>query len=367
MRKSLSAIENKVYSGKRITAGDALTLFGSDDILAIGKMADFRRRETAGDEVYYSYNLNVNPTNVCELRCGLCAFSRDRGEAGSYESGIPEILERVRKIARKAGGKLFEAHIVGGLNPAYGLEFYEKLLPMIKKSVRGVTVQAFTAVEVDYFARLAGIGLHETLLRLKKAGLDAMPGGGAEIFAPGVREKICPDKMGAGRWLEVMRHAHEVGIPSNATMLYGHVESDEDRVDHMDRLRGLQDETGGFRSFVPLAFHEKNTRVERSRPATGFDDLKVVAVARLFLDNFRNVKALYTSLGLRFAQIALEFGANDLGGTSLDERIADAAGAGSHSGISEADLVKTIEGAERVPVRTNSLYAAGRAREAKNA
>jgi len=365
MKKKLDRIEDKVYSGERITREDALALFASNDILAIGKMADLRRSQIAGDDVYYSYNLNVNPTNICALRCDLCAFSRDEGDPGSYALDAAEIIERVKKIAKLSHGSLFEVHIVGGLNPAYGLTYYEKLLKEIKKAVRGVSIQAFTAVEIDYFARLEGVNASEALRRLKKAGLDAMPGGGAEIFDESVRKRICRSKIGADKWLDVMRAAHNAGIPSNATMLYGHIETDEQRVEHMERLRALQDETRGFKSFVPLAFFEKNTRVRRTRAATGFDDLKVIAIGRIFLDNFRNVKALYTALGIRFAQIALEFGANDLGGTSLDERIVNAAGASVGSETSERELVEIINGAGRKPVRTNSLYRAGNSGEVR--
>ncbi len=356
MDKTLQKIEKKVYAGERINTDDALSLFASNDIIAIGKMADFMRQKNASDEVYYSYNLNINPTNVCQLRCDLCAFSKDAGEPGSYELSFDEMMRKIKEMAGTDPKDLFEVHIVGGLNPKYGLDFYIKLLKAIKAVRKGISIQAFTAVEIEYLADISKISVPEVLKKLKNAGLDTMPGGGAEIFNKRVRDKICSKKISAKKWLAVMETAHGLGLPTNATMLYGHIETDAERVEHLEMLRNLQDRTGGFKCLVPLSFHKANTKVARTRVNTGYDDLKVIAVSRIFLDNFPGVKALYTTLGLKFAQAALFFGANDLGGTSFDERIVKAAGARHVESVSEMDLIKIIKGAGRTAVRTESTY-----------
>lgn len=355
---AIDEIKEKVFADERITADDALRLFASDDIITLGEMAARRLKKAAPapDEVYYSYNLNINPTNICELRCELCAFSKDSDETGAYSETADEILGRVRAAYKSSPDGHIEVHIVGGLDRRYDLSFYEKLLRAIKAVSRKISIQAFTAVEIDYMAGLGGISASETLARLKAAGLDAMPGGGAEIFNDGIRKKICPKKIKTAAWLDVMKQAHAQGIPTNATMLFGHIETDGDRVRHMQLLRDLQDETGGFKSFVPLAFYDKNVKVARTRFNSGFDDLKVIAVARIFLDNFAYIKALHNMMGLKFSQAALYFGANDLGGTSYDERIVRAAGAVPAGVVTERDLIKIITGAGKIPVRTDSTY-----------
>jgi len=356
--KKMKSIKEKVYSNARIDAEDALYLFESNDIIAIGELAA-RRMQTsapAPEEVYYSYNININPTNICGHRCKLCAFSKDAGDDGAYEESAVDIIQRVKAAVKSSADGHIEAHIVGGLSPKYDLSFYEGLLRSIKKISRKITIQAFTAVEIDYLSSLAGIGVTKILEKLKAAGLDALPGGGAEIFNDKIRSVICEKKIRTDAWLDVMKKAHQIGIPTNATMLYGHIETDGDRVKHLELLRNLQDDTGGFKSFVPLAFYGENVEVKRNRYNSGFDDLKVIAIARIFLDNFSNIKALHNMLGLKFAQTALYFGANDLGGTSFDERIARAAGAYSPGLIRESDLVKIIDGAGKKAVKTDSTY-----------
>jgi len=354
----MNSIKDKVFSNKRISVQDALFLFESDDIITLGELADCRLKSAAEAprEVYYSYNININPTNICRLRCKLCAFSKSPGDDGAYSQTAGEILSRVKKALKANPGEHIEAHIVGGLDPAYDLSFYESLLRRLKALSDKITVQAFTAVEIDYLSKLDKISADEVLKALKKAGLDAMPGGGAEIFNDEIRSVICEKKIKSREWLDIMKKAHAHGIPTNATMLYGHVETDSDRVRHLELLRELQDETSGFKSFVPLAFHDKNAIVKKKRYTSGIDDLKVLAVSRIFLDNFSNVKALHNMLGLKFAQTTLFFGANDLGGTSFDERIVKAAGACQAAEVSEADLVRLIEGAQKIAVRTDSTY-----------
>lgn len=354
----MKSIKEKVFSDKRISADDALYLFESNDITAIGEMAARRLLHSAPapEEVYYSYNININPTNICTHRCRLCAFSKDAGSDDAYEESAEEIIRRVKAAVKSSGDGHVEAHIVGGLSPEYGLAFYEGLLRSIKAVSHKITIQAFTAVEIDYLSSLAGISVTGVLERLKAAGLDALPGGGAEIFNDEIRSVICEKKIKTAAWLDVMKQAHKLGIPTNATMLYGHIETDRDRVRHLELLRKLQDETGGFKSFVPLSFYGDNVDIKRTRYNSGFDDLKVIAIARIFLDNFMNIKALHNMLGLKFAQAALYFGANDLGGTSFDERIAKAAGAYSPTLVKEDCLIKIIDGAGKKAVKTDSAY-----------
>jgi len=356
--KTLNPVAEKVMSNQRINQDDALRLFRSNDIISIGRLADYRLKSENNlpDEVYYSYNLNINPTNICELRCKLCAFSKSAGEAGAYELKLSEMIDSAKMLAHLNPDEHLEVHIVGGLHAPYNLDFYEKLLSEIKAIDKKMSIQAFTAVEIDYMAKKSGTDIKTTLKRLKEAGLDAMPGGGAEIFSDRTRKDICEKKISGEKWLAIMKEAHELNIPTNATMLYGHIETDQERVEHMKRLRDLQDETGGFKSFVPLSFHESNTRVKKSRCNTGFDDLKVLAIARIFLDNFQNIKALHNTLGLKFAQIALFYGANDLGGTAYDEKIIKAAGALADNGIVENDIITIIKAAGKIPVRTDSAY-----------
>jgi aminodeoxyfutalosine synthase len=356
--KNMKLIKEKVYSNARISADDALYLFESNDIIAIGEMAARRLRHSAPapEEVYYSYNININPTNICGHRCRLCAFSKDAGGEGAYEETAGEIIRRVEAAVKSSEDGHIEAHIVGGLSPKYDLAFYEGLLRSIKALSNKITIQAFTAVEIDYLSSLAGISVTKVLERLKAAGLDALPGGGAEIFNDKIRSVICEKKIKTSAWLDVMKRAHQLGIPTNATMLYGHIETDRDRARHLELLRNLQDETGGFKSFVPLSFYGDNVDIKRTRYNSGFDDLKVIAVARIFLDNFISIKALHNMLGLKFAQAALYFGANDLGGTSFDERIAKAAGAYSPAIVRESGLIKIIEGAGKKAVKTDSAY-----------
>ncbi len=356
--KKLCLIKEKVYSNKRIDTDDALYLYGSNDIIAIGEMASHRLKNSTlfYNEVYYSHNINVNPTNICELRCNLCAFSKDFGAEGAYARSADEMIDEICAAYEACGDGYIEIHIVGGLTPVYNLDFYENFLRRIKKCGTKITIQAFTAVEIDYLASNARISIEETLVRLKSAGLDAVAGGGAEIFNDAVRSIICEKKIKSAVWLDIMKKAHELGIPSNVTMLYGHIETDADRVEHLRKIRELQDETGGFKSFVPLAFFGEKTAVRNTRYNSGFDDLKNIAIGRIFLDNFLSVKALHNMLGLKFAQAALYFGANDLGGTSFKERIARAAGAFSVEVIGEDDLIKIIKNAGKTAVKTDSTY-----------
>ncbi len=362
---SLTRIEKKVLSGKRLTSEDALFLFNSDDIFAIGRLANHVAQSKNGNNAYYVQNHHVNPTNICVNRCKFCAFSRSRGEKGAYEMSIKDVIKKLgkqigTKAQRRKGAKnvhsFSEVHIVGGLHPEWTLDYYLDMLRAIKENFPVLHIKAFTAVEIDYFSKLSGLSLKETLTVLKEAGLESMPGGGAEILNGRVRNKICPEKINGQRWLKVMETAHKVGIRTNATMLYGHVEKYKDRVDHMMKLRELQDKTGGFQAFIPLAFHPKNTNIEGAQYTSGIDDLKTIAISRLVLDNFSHIKAYWIMLGAKIAQLALMFGADDLDGTIVEEKITKSAGALSGSAMTKRELVNLIEKAGKVPVERDSFY-----------
>ena len=344
---------DKVRAGERLTADEALCLYEEGDLFDLGRLAAERNRQLNGEVVFYNINRHINPTNICVNQCRFCAYSRLKGEDGAYEQGVAEILDEVDN-AEELG--IREFHIVGGLHPDWPFEFYLELLRGLKKAHPGIVIKAFTAVEIDYFAKISGLSVAEVFIRLKEAGLEAMPGGGAEIFAPAVRNRICPEKISGERWLEIMELAHAAGIPTNATMLYGHVENFADRIDHMEKLRRLQDRTRGFQVFIPLAFHATNTDIRKKGETSGIDDLKTLAVARLYLDNFRHLKAYWVMLGEKIAQLALLFGVNDLDGTVVRERITHAAGAKSAVGLDEDYIRNLIRRAGKEPVERDTFY-----------
>lgn len=363
---SLKKIEHKVFSGKRLTADDAMTLFHSNDIFTIGRLANHVARIKNGDQAYFIRNHHVNPSNICVNRCKFCAFSRSKGDAGAYELSIEQIIMKlkahmnpsIRKGAR-AGIlciPLTEVHIVGGLHPDWPFVYYLEMIRKIRESFPALHIKAFTAVEVDYFTKLSGMSIRNTLQALKKAGLGSMPGGGAEILNSRVRKRICPEKVNGQRWLKVMETAHALGIKTNATMLYGHVETLKHRVEHMLKLRDLQDRTGGFQAFIPLAFHPVNTNIKGAKYTSGIDDLKTIAISRLFLDNFPHIKAYWIMLGERLAQLALLFGSDDLDGTIIEEKITRSAGALSGMEITKKELMNLIEKAGKIPVERDSYY-----------
>ncbi|MBI5050885.1 MAG: aminofutalosine synthase MqnE [Nitrospirae bacterium] len=352
---SLNKIETKVFSGKRLTPNDALTLFESDDIFAIGRLASYVARKKNGDNVYFVQNYHINPTNICVNRCKFCAFSRSKGEKGAYELTIKDIIKKLHPSSFILH-PYSEVHLVGGLHPERSFDFYIDMVRRIKNAFPHIHIKAFTAVEIDYFTKISRLSLTDTLRALKNAGLDSMPGGGAEIFNKGIRNKICAEKIDGKRWLEVMENAHGAGIRSNATMLYGHIEKYEHRAEHMLKLRNLQDRTGGFQAFIPLAFHPKNTRINGGCYTSGIDDLKTIAISRLFLDNFPHIKAYWIMLGEKIAQLALLFGADDVDGTVIEEKITHSAGALSGRGMSKNELINLIKKAGKVPVERDGFY-----------
>ncbi len=324
------------------------------DILDLGSIAHDLRDRLHGDATCYGVNMNLNYTNICELRCPLCAFSRDSGDPEAFVLSPEEFERRVRGAV--ADG-IDEVHIVGGLHPELTLGYYEEMLGRIRKVKPELFIVAFTAVEYDHFAKVSGIPLEEVFRRLIEAGVNALPGGGAEIFSEQVREVIAPKKISALRWLEIMRLAHNLGLKTNATMLYNHLESVDDLVDHLFRLRDLQDETGGFKTFVPLPFHGGNTTVQAKRKfTTGFDDIRIYAASRIILHNIPHLKALWMYVGEKMAQVLLRFGVDDISGTYHNEKIVHAAGARTPDFGNEAHLKRIIENAGLVPRRTNAGY-----------
>lgn len=347
-------ISEKVRAGQRISTDEALFLFASTDLLALGELAALVNERKNGTNVYFNVNRHINPTNVCVNRCAFCAFSRTSGEDGAYTLAIEEICRRAQEAE---GDGATEVHIVGGLHPDLAFEFYEELLGAIRRTAPQLHIKAFTAVEIEYFSRISGLTIEAVLERLICAGLGSMPGGGAEILVEDVRNKICPEKISGARWLEIIRLAHMAGLKTNATMLYGHVETAADRVAHMDLLRTLQDETGGFQAFIPLAFQVDNSDLKLDIKGTsGTDDLKTLAIARIFLDNFDHVKAYWIMLGEKIAQVSLAFGVNDLDGTVVEEKIGHDAGALSPQSQTIEGIIRLIRNAGKTPVERDTLY-----------
>lgn len=350
---ALGPIYEKVLAQERLTREDGLTLYRTPDLLGVGYLADLVRRRLHGNKAYYIYNQHINYSNICVNGCRFCAFGKKAGEPGAYEMTLEDILAKVRERLHEP---ITEIHIVGGLHPELPFSYYLEMLRGIKALRPAVHLQAFTAVEIAHLADLAGMSVADTLQALKEAGLGSLPGGGAEVFSPRIRRELCPKKLSPEGWLEVCKTAHRLGLRTNATMLYGHLETLEERVEHLLRLREAQDETGGFLTFIPLAFHPRNTGLEHLRETTGFDDLKNLAVARLLLDNFPHIKAFWVMIGPKMAQLSLAFGADDIDGTVMEERITHMAGAQTPQGLTRAQLLQMIREAGCEPVERDTLY-----------
>lgn len=351
---ALRPVAGKVLAGTRLDRPDGLAVASSDDLLGIGRLANLVRERLHGRRTYFNLNRHLNPTNVCAASCPLCAFyvpwrDRERGWTWTVE-------QAVEAAARDVDESVGELHIVGGLHPKLRVSYYEELFRALHDRFPWIHLKAMTMVELDFLARLERCQVSEVIARLRAAGLGSCPGGGAEIFAPRVRRLICDHKTSGERWLEVAAEVHRAGLRSNCTMLYGHVESAEERVDHLLALRDLQDETGGFQCMIPLAFHPENTALDHLPPTGGRLDLTTVALSRLLLDNVPHVKAYWIMLGEKVAQVALHFGADDLDGTVVDERITSAAGGTAGRGISRARLEHLIREADREPVLRDTLY-----------
>ena len=347
--RRLEPIWEKVHAGARLGREDALTLCETDDLLGVGRLADHVKSRREGDRVYFVINRHITPTNLCVLSCSFCGFARKKGDAGAYEHTIEDMVGMVKDDMR-------EVHIVGGHHPDWPFEYYERMIAAIHAARPEVQSKAFTAVEIDYFWRRWKLEPTETLTRLKAAGLQSMPGGGAEIFSPRLARLLkYTGKADPDRWCEIHGIAHELGLKTNATMLYGHVETPVERVDHMLRLRQQQDATGGFQTFVPLAYQTATTKlVERQTPPA--DSLRTIAIGRLLLDNFPHVEAYWVTLGEETASIALNFGADDVNGTLEDERIQHLSGAQTPAGLAREQLFRMIRDAGKIPVERDALY-----------
>ncbi|GAB4266285.1 MAG: aminofutalosine synthase MqnE [Deferrisomatales bacterium] len=350
---ALAEVRRKVDAGRRLTEADALAVLRAEDLLAVGEIASLANGRKNGDRVFFNVNRHINPTNVCVNRCRFCAFSRSPGEEGAYELSLEEM---VAKAAEAEAAGATEVHIVGGLHPQRPFEWYLEAVSTIHRRHPGLHIKGFTAVEIDHFAATAGTSPRRVLEALAEAGLGSLPGGGAEILAEPTRRRICPEKISGARWLEIMETAHGLGLRSNATLLYGHVESLDDRVEHLRLLRELQDRTGGFQAFIPLAFQPRNSQLATGAATTGFEDLKMLAAGRLYLDNFDHVKAYWVMLGEKIAQVSLHFGVDDLDGTVVEEKIAHDAGATSREALSVDEIVALIREAGKTPVERDTLY-----------
>src|SRR5215467_1235620 len=349
----LSPIAEKVFARERLNFDDAVTLYASADILALGWLANHVRERTHGNVAYFNVNRHINPTNVCVAACRLCAFGRKKDAPGAYTMALEEAYATAASGYTEA---VTEFHIVGGLHPDLPFQYYLDLIAGLKERFPQVHIKALTMVEIAFLSRRAKLSIEETLRQLKQAGLDSLPGGGAEIFNDRVRRVICDHKIDGEQWLETARTAHTIGLKSNATMLYGHIENEEDRADHLIRLRDLQDKTHGFQTFIPLAFHPANTPLQHLFTTTGFMDLKQIAISRLVLDNFPHIKAYWQMMSPKIAQISLRFGADDIDGTVIEEKIYHDAGATTPQGMRRAELERLIREAGREPVERDTMY-----------
>lgn len=352
---ALRAIAAKVRDGERLDEADALACLTTPHLLHLGRLADAVRRQLNGDVTYFNVNRHINPTNVCvyTYNCKFCSFAALPGEAHAWEMSHEDVYAHARE---QGGNDVTEFHIVGGLHPDLSLDWYLEMLRGLRERFPRAHLKAFTAIEVGWFAKREKLSIEEVLRRLRDAGLGSLPGGGAEIFHPEVREIICDGKLDADEWIEVHRVAHRMGIKSNCTMLYGHVEKPEHKVDHLLRLRGLQDETGGFNAFIPLAYHPENNYLGLKYHTTGHDDLRHIAAARLVLDNVPHIKAYWVMVTPKLAQIALRFGADDLDGTIVEEKIYHMAGAGTAQQLSRSELERIVREAGFTPVERDTLY-----------
>ncbi|HSH14344.1 MAG TPA: aminofutalosine synthase MqnE [Desulfurivibrionaceae bacterium] len=349
----LGDLLEKVRAGERLAAEDGLRLYRSPDLLAVGYLANIVRERLNGNKAYFIYNQHLNYSNICTNLCKFCAFGKEQGSEQAYEMDLAQVRAKVRE---RLGEPISEIHVVGGIHPELPYSYYLEMLRAIHEERPGVHIQAFTCVEIAHLAELSGKGLEATLQELMAAGLGSIPGGGAEVFSPRIRQLTCEKKLSGEGWLEVAKTAHRLGLRSNATMLYGHIETLEERIEHLAALRAAQDETGGFLTFIPLAFHPKNTGLSDLAKTSGIDDLKNIAVARCFLDNFPHIKAYWVMIGPKLAQVALSFGADDVDGTVKEELITQMAGGESEQALAREQLLRMIRQAGREPIERDTLY-----------
>lgn len=349
----LGPILEKVLARERLTLADGRLLYNHPNILALGYLANIVRERKNGNQAFFIYNQHINYSNICTNLCKFCAFGKEKGHELAYEMSVEEVKEKVRQ---RLDEPISEIHMVGGIHPDLPFTYYLELLRGIKAVRPDVHIQAFTCVEIDHLAHLAGQSVEQTLADLVDAGLGSLPGGGAEVFSPRIRQATCEKKLSGSGWLEVAKTAHRHGLHTNATMLYGHIETIDERLEHLDALRCAQDETGGFLAFIPLAFHPKNTEMAEHANTTGMNDLKNIAVSRLMLDNFPHIKAYWVMIGPKLAQVALAFGADDMDGTVKEEVITHMAGAETAQALGHKTLIRLIKEAGRQPVQRDTLY-----------
>ena len=349
----LIPIADKVIAGERLSFDDGVALYQTPDLLTLGYLANIVRERLSGNKTYFNVNRHINPTDVCVAACKLCAFGKKMRNPTSYTMSLEQVWHTA---GLGYSEEISEFHVVGGLHPKLGLEWFEQMFRGLKERFPTVHLKALTMVEVGYLARRERISIRETLQRLRDSGVDSLPGGGAEIFIKRVRRIICDHKIDGREWIDTARTAHNLGLKSNATMLYGHIETDEDRVDHLIRLRELQDETGGFQTFIPLAFHPQNTPMHHLPMTSGFQDIKAIAVSRLLLDNFPHIKAYWIMMTPKIAQVAQRFGADDIDGTVVEEKIYHDAGAKTPQALRRDQLYRLIRKAGRVPTERDTLY-----------
>ena len=352
-KKEFEKIYKKVLDGKRLSFTDGVFLFKYKNLIEVGGLADFVRQKKHGDRTFFVVNRHINYTNICVNQCKFCAFYRKEGDSDGFKMNLDEIFS----IAEDCKSMdIHEIHIVGSLNSDYKYSFYIEMIRGISNILPEVKIQAFTPVEIDYISKVGDKTYIETLEDLKEAGLDALAGGGAEIFSKRVREKICPDKLSSEGWKDVVRSASKVGIKSNSSILYGHIETIEERVDHLLQLRDLQDETNNIMAFVPFPFYPKNTKMDNFKNGRGYDDLKILAISRLLLDNIPHIKAFWIMITPPLAQTSQFFGVDDLDGTVFEEKIIHSAGATTKEGMSKSEMVKMIKNSGKVPVERDTIY-----------
>lgn len=337
----------------RLTTEEAIELYKNGELFSLGESASEVRRRLHGDNVYYVKNLHLNYTNVCVHSCKFCGFARRKGEPGGWEMTIDSLLSYIHN---HGGSELTEVHIVGGLNPAYKFDFYPSMLREIKNAFPHIHIKAFTATEIDFISRIGKRGISETLSTLIDAGLGSLPGGGAEVFSDRVWDEVCDHKTPPDRWLNIHRTAHRLGLKSTCTLLYGHIETPEERVRHLELLRNLQDETGGFTAFIPIAFQPADNQLSHLPAVGGLDSLRLHAVSRIFLDNIPHIKAYWVTLGIKLAQILLDFGVDDIDGTIVRETIMHMSGAETPKGLTEQEIVRFIKETGKTPVQRDTIY-----------
>ncbi len=349
---ALERVRENVLKGRRLGFEEGVALYRTHDLLGLGSLANHVREMRHGDAGYFVWNTHINHTNVCVATCDFCAFAAKKGEERAYTMSLDDVFAKVAALPKPVR----EVHIVGGLHPDLPFTYFTEMMRGIKRARPDIHIKAFTAVEIFFFHRLYRMSVEKVLAELREAGLDSLPGGGAEIFAKETRDRIIQGKADGPQWLAVMREAHRQGIPTNATMLYGHVESVEDRVDHLLKLRELQDETGGFVTYIPLAFQPWEAPAMKLPETTGFEDLKAIAVGRLLLDNFPHIKSYWIMIGPRLAQVGLSFGADDLDGTVTEEKIAHDAGAPTAQSMTVQELCRLIREAGRRPIERDTVF-----------